>query len=74
MRKHEARKVIEGIVTEAESETVSVLLMVHVKETQAHVEREHVYFRTPLEISLRAFMGYPGLFQHSYICLYIIFH
>ena len=19
-------------------------------------------------------MGYPGLFQHSYICLYIIFH
>ena len=30
--------------------------------------------RTPLEISLRAFMGYPGLSQHSYICLYIIFH
>ena len=23
--------------------------------------------RTPLEISLRAFMGYPRLFQHSYI-------
>ena len=30
--------------------------------------------RTPLEISIWAFMGYPGLFQHSYICLYIIFH
>ena len=30
--------------------------------------------RTPLEISLRAFMGYPGLFQHTYICLFIIFH
>ena len=23
--------------------------------------------RTPLEISLRAFMGYPGLFQHTYM-------
>ena len=30
--------------------------------------------RIPLEISLRAFMGYPGLFQHAYICLFIIFH
>ena len=30
--------------------------------------------KTTLEISLWAFMGYPGLFQHSYICLYIIFN
>ena len=30
--------------------------------------------RTPLKISLRASMCYPGLFHHSYIYLYIIFH
>ena len=30
--------------------------------------------RTPLEISLRVYMGYPGLFQHSNICLYVILH